>query len=83
MQQTLEYHWGKHHRAYVDNLNKQISGGELDSKNIEEIVKACWNDGKPNASFNNAAQTWSALALARFGACVHVSIERCSDRAVA
>ena len=56
----MEYHWGKHHRTYVDNLNKQIAGGELDGKSIEEIVKATWGGGKPKPEFNNAAQTWSA-----------------------
>jgi superoxide dismutase, Fe-Mn family len=61
VQQTLEYHWGKHHRAYVDNLNKQIEGTDLASKSIVDIVKASWNGGKPTPAFNNAAQTWSAL----------------------
>ena len=37
VQATMEVHWGKHHRAYVDNLNKQIKGGPLDSKSLEEV----------------------------------------------
>jgi len=53
---TLNYHWGKHHRAYCDNLNGQIAGTDLDGKTLEEIVLATWNGGKPTAAFNNAAQ---------------------------
>ena len=60
LQNTMEYHWGKHHRAYVANLNKQIADTELDSKSIVEIVKATWNGGSPTPAFNNAAQVWSA-----------------------
>ena len=53
---TLNFHWGKHHRAYVDNLNGHIKGTDLESKSLEEIVVASWNNGSPTASFNNAAQ---------------------------
>lgn len=59
VQKTLETHWGKHHKAYVTNLNKQIEGTDLDSKDIVGIVNASWNGGKPTPAFNNAAQTWS------------------------
>jgi Fe-Mn family superoxide dismutase len=54
--QTFEFHWGKHHRAYVDNLNKQIAGKDWDKKTLEEIVFASWNNGNPSPEFNNAAQ---------------------------
>lgn len=54
--ETFEYHWGKHHRAYVDNLNKQIVGTELDTKSLEEIILATYNKGDLLAPFNNAAQ---------------------------
>ncbi|KAH9572433.1 hypothetical protein CY35_02G149800 [Sphagnum magellanicum] len=57
--QTLEFHWGKHHRAYIDNLNKQIDGTDLERKNLEELVKFSYNNGNPQACFNNAAQTWN------------------------
>lgn len=53
---TLEFHWGKHHRAYVDNLNKQIVGTELDSKPLEDVVIATHNKGDVLPAFNNAAQ---------------------------
>nr|BAC66946.1 chloroplastic iron superoxide dismutase [Barbula unguiculata]BAG24134.1 chloroplastic iron superoxide dismutase [Barbula unguiculata] len=57
--ETLEYHWGKHHRAYVDNLKKQIEGTELASQTLEDIVRATYNNGEPTAPFNNAAQAWN------------------------
>ncbi|MEW5300053.1 MAG: hypothetical protein WDW38_002884 [Sanguina aurantia] len=57
--QTLEFHWGKHHRAYVDNLNKQIANSDMDSKTLEEIVIASWNGGAPTPAFNNAGQVWN------------------------
>ncbi|CAA7411105.1 unnamed protein product [Spirodela intermedia] len=57
--ETLEYHWGKHHRGYVDNLNKQISGTDLDGLALEEIVVRSYNGGNPLPTFNNAAQIWN------------------------
>jgi Fe-Mn family superoxide dismutase len=54
--QTLEFHWGKHHRAYIDNLNKQIDGTDLQRKNLEELVKFSYNNWNPQACFNNAGQ---------------------------
>ncbi|GAY60614.1 hypothetical protein CUMW_203420 [Citrus unshiu] len=57
---TLEFHWGKHHRAYVDNLNKQIVGTELgDGKSLEDVVIASYNKGDLLPAFNNAAQAWN------------------------
>lgn len=55
-QRTLEYHWGKHHRSYVDNLKKQVVGTELDGKSLEEIIVTSYNNGDILPSFNNAAQ---------------------------
>ncbi|KAK9094931.1 hypothetical protein Scep_026400 [Stephania cephalantha] len=57
--ETFEYHWGKHHRAYVDNLNKQIVGTELDGMALEDIVVATYNKGDTLPAFNNAAQVWN------------------------
>lgn len=47
----------------MTNLNKAITGTDMDSMAIEEIVKATWNDGAPTASFNNAAQVWSVSPI--------------------
>jgi len=52
--ETLEYHHGKHHKAYVDNLNKLLEGKPEASKTLEEIIMA--SDG---GVFNNAAQVWN------------------------
>jgi Fe-Mn family superoxide dismutase len=51
---TLEFHYGKHHQAYVTNLNNLIKGTEFEKMNLEEIVRR--SDG---AVFNNAAQVWN------------------------
>ncbi|MQK21439.1 superoxide dismutase [Fe] [Escherichia coli] len=58
-QRTLEYHWGKHHRSYVDNLKKQVVGTELDGKSLEEIIVTSYNKGDILPAFNNAAQVWN------------------------
>jgi Fe-Mn family superoxide dismutase len=56
---TVGFHYGKHHRAYVDNLNTLISGTEFADMELEAIVSA--TAGKPDkvAIFNNAAQAWN------------------------
>jgi Fe-Mn family superoxide dismutase len=41
MQKTLEVHHGKHHQAYVTNLNAQIAGKDLESLSIEEVSERC------------------------------------------
>jgi Fe-Mn family superoxide dismutase len=53
---TFEYHWGKHHRAYVNNLNKQIEGTGLDDMSLDDVVLITYNKGDPLPAFNNAAQ---------------------------
>ena len=56
-QRTLEVHWGKHHRGYVDNLNKQLGKDDrLYGYTMEELIKATYNNGNPLPEFNNAAQ---------------------------
>lgn len=57
--ETLEFHWGKHHKAYVDNLNKQVEGTEAERQNLSELVLSAYNDGNPKAYFNNAGQIWN------------------------
>ncbi|SKA50388.1 superoxide dismutase [Fe] [Enterovibrio nigricans] len=53
-QETLEYHYGKHHNTYVVKLNGLIEGTELESKSLEEIIKT-----STGGVFNNAAQIWN------------------------
>ena len=52
--ETLEYHHGKHHKAYVDNLNNLQKGTEFESMELEEIVKK-----SSGGIYNNAAQIWN------------------------
>lgn len=52
--ETLEYHYGKHHRTYVDNLNKLIPGTEFEKLSLEDIIKKA-----SGGVFNNAAQIWN------------------------
>jgi superoxide dismutase, Fe-Mn family len=54
---TFSYHHAKHHKAYVDNLNKLIAGTEFEGKTLVEIVQA--SEGKNPGVFNNAAQVWN------------------------
>lgn len=57
---TLEVHWGKHHRGYVDNLNKQLGKDDrLYGYTMEELIKATYNNGNPLPEFNNAAQVYN------------------------
>jgi len=52
--ETLEYHYGKHHQAYVNKLNVFIEGTEFENMDLEEIIKK-----SSGAIFNNAAQVWN------------------------
>lgn len=60
--ETLEYHWGKHHQTYVNNLNALVEGTEWAEKSLEDIIR-----GAEGGLFNNAAQVfnhtffWSCL----------------------
>ncbi len=54
-QETLGYHYGKHHKTYVDNLNGLILGTKFENMTLEEIVKTA----PAGPFFNNAAQTWN------------------------
>ncbi|MEH2410110.1 superoxide dismutase [Nostoc sp.] len=57
--ETFEYHYGKHHKAYVDNLNKLTEGTELADKSLEEVIKISFKDSSKTGIFNNAAQVWN------------------------
>ena len=54
-QETLEFHYGKHHNAYVTNLNNLIPGTEFEDMPLEDIIKKAPAGG----IFNNAAQVWN------------------------
>ena len=56
---TISFHYGKHHKAYVDNLNKLVAGTDLESKSLEDIIKATASDASKTGVFNNAAQVWN------------------------
>jgi Fe-Mn family superoxide dismutase len=52
--ETLEYHYGKHHQAYVTNLNNLIKGTEFENQSLEDIIR-----NSSGGIFNNAAQVWN------------------------
>lgn len=52
--ETLEYHYGKHHQAYVTNLNKMIEGTDMADLSLEDIIMQA-----EGGVFNNAAQVWN------------------------
>ena len=56
---TLDFHHGKHHRAYVDNTNKLIAGTDLANESLETIVKKTMGDAAKSGLFNNSAQVWN------------------------
>ncbi len=56
---TLDFHHGKHHRAYVDNTNKLIAGTDLANESLETIVKKTVGDAAKSGLFNNSAQVWN------------------------
>lgn len=53
-EETLEYHYGKHHQAYVNNLNNLTKDSELAKKTLEELIMT-----EQGGIFNNAAQVWN------------------------
>lgn len=54
--ETVAYHWGKHEKTYIDNLNKLIRNTEWEDTPLEEIIRTA--DG---ALFNNASQAWNHI----------------------
>jgi Fe-Mn family superoxide dismutase len=52
--ETMEYHYGKHHKTYVTNLNNLIPGTQFEKMSLEEIIK-----NSQGGVFNNAAQVWN------------------------
>lgn len=56
---TLSFHYAKHHKTYVDNLNKLVEGKDLASMSLEEIIMASSGKADMAGVFNNAAQVWN------------------------
>jgi len=56
---TLELHHDKHHKAYVDNLNRMVAGSPLEGKPLEAIIHETHHDTSKTGVFNNAAQVWN------------------------
>ena len=56
---TFSFHHGKHHKAYVDNLNKLLPGSPFENSSLEEIILAVTGDATKAGFFNNAAQVWN------------------------
>lgn len=54
--ETVDFHYGKHEKAYIDNLNRLIKGTEFDDMDLEEIIVNA--DG---ALYNNASQAWNHI----------------------
>ena len=52
--ETMEYHYGKHHQTYVDNLNKAVAGTADENASLEDIIMKA-----EGPLFNNAAQVWN------------------------
>ncbi|MBK1697754.1 superoxide dismutase [Rhodovibrio salinarum] len=57
--ETLEYHHGKHHNAYVTTLNSLIEGTDLENESLENIVKKTYKDESRGKIFNQASQHWN------------------------
>ena len=58
-EKTIQYHYGKHHNAYVENTNKLIAGTEYEKLELVEIIKKSAKDESKKGLFNNAAQVWN------------------------
>ncbi|WNV04262.1 superoxide dismutase [Candidatus Methylospira mobilis] len=56
---TIGFHYGKHHKGYVDNLNKLVAGTEYADLPLEKIITATAGRADKAAIFNNAAQIWN------------------------
>ena len=56
---TLSFHYGKHHKTYVDNLNKLVAGTEYEGATLEKIIKDTAGKADKSGIFNNAAQVWN------------------------
>jgi Fe-Mn family superoxide dismutase len=56
---TMNFHYGKHHKAYVDKLNELVTGTAFAEMTLEEIVRATFENPSKREIFNNAGQAWN------------------------
>jgi Fe-Mn family superoxide dismutase len=56
---TIGFHYGKHHKTYVDNLNNLVKGTDLEGKSLEDVVLATAGKADKAPLFNNSAQIWN------------------------
>jgi len=56
---TIGFHWGRHHRGYVDTLNRLVAGTPFEAQGLDDVVKASADKPEHTAIFNNAAQVWN------------------------
>jgi Fe-Mn family superoxide dismutase len=56
---TVSFHYGKHHKTYVDTLNKLVAGTDLEGKSLEDVIMSVAGKPDKQAVFNNAAQVWN------------------------
>jgi superoxide dismutase, Fe-Mn family len=58
-ERTMDFHHGRHHQAYVTNLNNLVKGSPAENQSLEDIIKATYRDTSKTGVFNNAAQVWN------------------------
>lgn len=58
-EETFSYHHGKHHAAYINNLNRMTEGTELANQSLEQIIASSAGETSKLGLFNNAAQAWN------------------------
>jgi Fe-Mn family superoxide dismutase len=56
---TMSFHYGKHHKTYVEKLNELVVGTRFAEMRLEDVVRATFNDESSRQIFNNAAQAWN------------------------
>jgi Fe-Mn family superoxide dismutase len=56
---TMSFHYGKHHKGYVDKLNKAVEGKKLAEMSLEDVIVATGKDPAMSGTFNSAAQSWN------------------------
>ena len=56
---TLQFHHGKHHKTYVDTLNRLVEEHGLEGQTLEQLIRSTYHDDSKMAVFNNAAQVWN------------------------